>query len=592
MTFNDTGLKLELLEAIQELGYVNPTPIQQETIPFLLENKQDLIALAQTGTGKTAAFSLPVLEQIDIEDKTVQALILCPTRELCLQIAKDIESYTTKLRSLKTLAVYGGTPAYQQKKQLKRGAHIVVGTPGRTLDLIRQRALDVRKIKWLTLDEADEMLNMGFKDDLESILANTPNDKQTLLFSATMPKEMKGIVNEFMTNPHRIQVARQNIGSSNVEHHFYVAKAKDRFAALRRLVDAHPDMYSIIFCRTRRETQQIADDLMAFGYNADTIHGDLSQAQRDSVMKNFKNKSLQMLVATDVAARGIDVDELTHVINYQLPDDPEVYVHRSGRTGRAGNKGISICLINTREGKRLNTIEKMIGKEFVKQSLPSGKDICNVQVKHFLNQISTHEAKGNLLEDYWAIIEEEIGHLNSDDIINRLLSIEINKFLKLYKNAPNLDASARSSKRSDRDDDKRGGRRTGKNWIGYQINIGSKERMQPKRLIALVNEQTDSNDIPIGEIIVKNKTTYFEIPKEDAQRLEDAFDGLEYNTDGPFLEKAIRKPEPTQRSRRGGSRQGNSRDEGNRRRSSRGGGRSKNSGSSSRNKRRNNGKRR
>lgn len=591
MTFNETGLKPELLEAIQELGYVNPTPIQEQTIPFLLENQQDLIALAQTGTGKTAAFSLPVLEQIDIEDKTVQALILCPTRELCLQIAKDIESYTTKLRSLKTLAVYGGTPAYQQKKQLKRGAHIVVGTPGRTLDLIRQRALDVRKIKWLTLDEADEMLNMGFKDDLESILSNTPDDKQTLLFSATMPREMKGIVNEFMTNPHRIQVAKQNIGSSNVEHHFYVAKAKDRFAALRRLVDAHPDMYAIIFCRTRRETQQIADDLMAFGYNADTIHGDLSQAQRDNVMKNFKNKTLQMLVATDVAARGIDVDELTHVINYQLPDDPEVYVHRSGRTGRAGNKGISICLINTREGKRLSTIEKMIGKEFVKQSLPSGKDICTVQVKHFLKQINTHEAKGNLLEEYWSIIEEEIGNLNSDEIINRLLSIEISKFLKIYQNAPNLDASARSTKRSDRDSDKRGGRRSAKNWVGYQVNIGSKERMQPKRLIALVNEQTDSNDIPIGEIIVKNKSTYFEVAQEDAQRLEEAFEGLEYNSDGPFLEKADRKPEPTQRSKRGGARrQSNSRDEGNRR-SSRGGNRSR-GGSSSRGKRRNSGKRR
>jgi len=352
MTFKELGLKPELIGAITDLGFETPTPIQEEAIPFLLNNpNEDLIALAQTGTGKTAAFSLPILNQINISNKDVQMLILCPTRELCLQIARDLESYTTKLRSLKTIAVYGGTSVSQQKKQLKKGTHIVVGTPGRTLDLIRQKALNVRNIQWLVLDEADEMLSMGFQDDLESILKTTPKDKQNLFFSATMPKNMKSMIKSFMHNPHKIQMARQNLGAKNVEHHYYVTHNKHRYATLQRLVDANPNIYGIIFCRTRRETQEVANRLIQMDYNADTIHGDLSQNQRDAVMKSFKKKTIQILVATDVAARGIDVDDLTHVINYQLPDDPEVYVHRSGRTGRAGKEGISICIIHGKEGR-------------------------------------------------------------------------------------------------------------------------------------------------------------------------------------------------------------------------------------------------
>ena len=545
MTFKELGLQEELLSAITKLGFHQPTDIQEEAIPFLLRKQQDLVGLAQTGTGKTAAFGLPVLQQVQLDDKSVQVLILCPTRELCLQIARDLESYAKDLRKLKILAVYGGTSIGKQRKQLKKGVHVVVGTPGRTLDLIRRNSLDVTSIQNLILDEADEMLNMGFQEDLKAILKDTPSQKRTLLFSATMPREMEGIVQKFMNRPHTIKAARQNIGATNVEHHFYVAKAKDRFASLQRLVDAHPEIYGIIFCRTRRETQQIADKLMSAGYNADTIHGDLSQNQRDSVMNNFKNKNIQLLVATDVAARGIDVDELTHVINYQLPDDPEVYIHRSGRTGRAGNEGISICIINTREGKRLSQIEKMLGKEFVRREIPTGEEICGQQIRHFIQQIKNTNSDQNIIAQYWPLMEKEIGHLSSDEIINRLFSMEISRFLETYQNSTDLNASL-SKKDSGKDSR---GRKRPSNWAAFTLQAGSKQRMNPKRLIALVNEQTDSNDISIGEIIVKNKTTYFEVDADKADRVESAFSGLIYG-DKVALKHAHRKPEPTQRSKR------------------------------------------
>lgn len=560
MTFKELGLKQELVAAITDLGFETPTPIQEEAIPYLLDNPdKDLIALAQTGTGKTAAFSLPILNQIEIPNKEVQMLILCPTRELCLQIARDIETYTSKLRSLKTVAVYGGTSISQQKKQLKKGTHIVVGTPGRTLDLIRQKSLNVRNIQWLVLDEADEMLSMGFQDDLESILSTTPRSKQNLFFSATMPKNMKSMVKDFMQDPHKIQMARQNLGAKNVEHHYYVAHNKNRYKTLQRLVDANPNIYGIIFCRTRRETQEVADRLMQMDYNADTIHGDLSQNQRDAVMKSFKKKTIQLLVATDVAARGIDVDDLTHVINYQLPDDPEVYVHRSGRTGRAGKKGISICIIHNREGRRLKSIEKMIGKQFLQKDIPTGQEICEAQIGNFLQEIKNHEPNSNLIEEYWPKIEEQIGELDAEEIINRLLSLEIKKFTDVYKNAKDLNQSQPLSF-NDVDDGKRR-RNKPSNYVGYTINSGSKARMNPKRLITLVNEQTDSNDIEIGDIIIKMQTTYFEVGEADASRVEDAFSGLEFNGK-PALEKADRKPERTQGSKRN-----------NRSRSSDGGGR-------------------
>ncbi|MBX2846389.1 MAG: DEAD/DEAH box helicase [Saprospiraceae bacterium] len=555
MTFKETGLKPEIISAISELGFETPTPIQQETIPFILGSTQDLVALAQTGTGKTAAFGLPMLNQIDTDSKATQALILCPTRELCLQIANDLESYLTKTKGVFVQAVYGGTPISNQIRALKKGVQVVVGTPGRTLDLIKRKVLKVNHIQWAILDEADEMLNMGFKDDLEAILADTPSDKQTLLFSATMPKTMEGMVRQYMDDPHRIQVARQNIGAKNVAHHFYITQARNRYATLQRLVDAFPNIYAIIFCRTRRETQDIADKLMVAGYNADTIHGDLSQAQRDSVMKSFKNRNLQMLVATDVAARGIDVDELTHVINYQLPDDPEVYIHRSGRTGRAGNKGISISIIHSREGRKLGAIEKMVGKTFEKQLIPTGKEICETQLMHLVDKVKTIEVEHDKIEQFLPAIYEKLDGMDREQLIKHFVSAEFNRFLKTYKGSPDLNVKGRSDDQDEVARKGRGGRRdregrkTSKNYTGFEVPMGIKHRMNPKRLIALVNEQTDSNDITIGDIVIKQKFTYFEVGAEYAKRLEEAFEGFEYQGQAA-LSKSTRKPEPTQRSKR------------------------------------------
>src|SRR5690606_22878037 len=373
ITFHDLGLNEKLLKAVDELGFVNPTPIQQKAIPQILSSEKDLIALAQTGTGKTAAFGLPILEQLSVESRTVQAIILCPTRELCLQITKDLENFSKHLGSVAIQPVYGGADALKQINGLKKNPQIVVGTPGRTLDLIKRGALKINHVTWVVLDEADEMLNMGFREDIDAILETTPEEKQVLLFSATMMKEVRRIASEYMYKPEEIAIGKTNEASNDVEHHYYMVRANDRYLALKRLADINPNIYGIVFCRTRRETKEVADALIEDGYNADALHGDLSQAQRDTVMDKFRRKQLQILVATDVAARGIDVNELTHVINYNLPDDPEVYVHRSGRTGRAGNKGVSIVIAHSREGRRLKELEKVIGRKIEAKQVPTGK---------------------------------------------------------------------------------------------------------------------------------------------------------------------------------------------------------------------------
>lgn len=543
MTFNDTGLQSEILQSIAEMGFEEPTPIQEETIPFLLNNTTDLIALAQTGTGKTAAFSLPILQQLDFDNETPQCLILCPTRELCLQIAKDIKNYSSHMKKVKSVAIYGGTPPSTQKKALRNGVHIVVGTPGRTLDLIRQRALDHRNIRWMVLDEADEMLNMGFQDDLEAILKDTPKEKQTLLFSATMPKAIERMAQKYMSNPHRIQVARQNIGAKNVEHHYYMTHAKNRFSTLRRLVDAHPEIYGIIFCRTRVETQKIADKMMSYGYNAECLHGDMGQAQRDQVMNGFKQRNIQLLIATDVASRGIDVEELTHVINYQLPDDPEIYVHRSGRTGRAGNKGISICIVHSKEGRKLKAMEEMVGKEFERKEIPSGEDIVNSQFEHFLQELKEYKTDSTILKDNIEKIEEAIGDLPSDVLVNRLFSMQLHTFLEAYKDAEDLNNNQTLSAHSSKSERSKKGRRG--NWVGYTIQMGAKDQISPKRLISMVNDITDSNDIPIGDIVIQQKFTYFEIDPTHSSRLEKAFQGTAQ------LQKATSKPSSSGKSRGG-----------------------------------------
>ena len=387
MPFSDIGLDKNIQKAITDLGFEQPTPIQSESIPFLLSEENDLIALAQTGTGKTAAFGLPIIQQIEIESKQTQAIILCPTRELCLQITKDLGTYAKYTKGLRITAVYGGANIQTQIKALNSGSQIVVGTPGRVIDLIKRKKLRLGHIEYVVLDEADEMLNMGFKEDLDTILAETPEEKRTLLFSATMPKEVMRITKNYMFSPKTIEVARRNEGAKNVEHHFYMVNARDRYKALRRICDVNPDIYGIVFCRTRRETKDVADKLMQDGYNADALHGDLSQSQRDHVMGRFRKRNLQMLVATDVAARGIDIDDLTHIINYNLPDDLEVYVHRSGRTGRAGKNGISIIIAHSRERRKLQAISKMLRKDLTQKQVPNGEEICAIQLLTLIDKV-------------------------------------------------------------------------------------------------------------------------------------------------------------------------------------------------------------
>ena len=521
MTFSETGLNKNIQKAIADLGFETPTPIQQESIPYLLENETDLIALAQTGTGKTAAFGLPILHKIEVDRRLPQAIILCPTRELCLQITRDIETYSKYIKAAKTTAVYGGASIVPQMKSLKSGTQIVVGTPGRVIDLINRKALRLQDIEFVVLDEADEMLNMGFKDDLDTILAETPKEKQTLLFSATMPKEVMKISRDYMFSPKTIEVASRNEGTKDVEHHYYMVNARDRYKALRRICDINPDIYGIVFCRTRRETADIADKLMQDGYNADAIHGELSQAQRDHVMGRFRKRKLQILVATDVAARGIDINELTHVVNYNLPDDNEIYVHRSGRTGRAGNKGISIIIAHSREGRKLKAIEKMIKRDLTLMQVPNGDEICQIQLMKLIDKVVTTEVN-HQIDKYLPSIEEKLAHLDKEELIKHFVSTEFNRFLSFYKNAPDLNVSG--SKGNDRGDRKnrgdrkeRRGKRSGHAEAGHTrffINLGKEKDMQAHNLIGLINEYTRNRNIPVGKIDIMRKFSFFEVPSD------------------------------------------------------------------------------
>tara|TARA_X000000368_G_scaffold211053_1_gene166823 strand:- start:60785 stop:62665 length:1881 start_codon:yes stop_codon:yes gene_type:complete len=518
MKFSEIRLNKDIQEAISDLGFVDLTPIQQETIPYLLENETDLIALAQTGTGKTAAFGLPILHKIKADTKMPQAIILCPTRELCLQISKDMNSYAKYTKRLKITPVYGGANIAPQIKLLKSGTHIIVGTPGRVIDLIKRKALRLQNIEFVILDEADEMLNMGFKDDLDTILAEMSKEKQTLLFSATMPKEVMRISKSYMLNPRTIEVASRNEGAKNVDHHYYMVNAKDRYKALRRICDVNPDIYGIVFCRTRRETANIADRLMQDGYNADAIHGELSQAQRDHVMGRFRQKKLQILVATDVAARGIDINDLTHVINYNLPDDNEVYVHRSGRTGRAGKEGISIIIAHSREGRKLKDISRMIKRDLVLQKVPNGDEICQIQLMKLVDKVVATEIN-HQIGNYLPSIEEKLAHLDKEQLIQHFISTEFNRFLSFYKNAPDLNISARKNNDSNKKDKKSNKKRekTGhaeKGHTRFFINLGKEKEFQAHNLIGLINEYTKNRNIPIGKIDIMRKFSFFEIPSE------------------------------------------------------------------------------
>lgn len=519
-TFNEMGLNESLAKAVAEMGFVEPTPVQQKAIPQILQSEKDLIALAQTGTGKTAAFGLPILGRLDIDTKAVQAIILCPTRELCLQIARDLEAYAKYLGNVKIQAVYGGADARKQIDGLRRNPQIVVGTPGRTLDLIERKALKINDVSWVVLDEADEMLNMGFRDDIDSILESTPEEKQTLLFSATMPSEVRRIASQYMHNPDEISIGKTNQSSSDVEHQYYMVRANNRYLALKRIADINPDIYGIVFCRTRREAKDVADSLIQDGYNADALHGDLSQAQRDTVMEKFRRKQLQLLVATDVAARGIDVNELTHVINYNLPDDSEVYVHRSGRTGRAGNKGISIIIAHSREGRRIKELEKLIHKTIEKKEVPNGEEIVEKRLYASIDKIEKIEVNEEQIEPYMETISKKLEWMDRDELLRRLVATEFNTFLGYYKDAPDLNVLDAGSGR-----ESRGGN---KNFTRFFIGLGQKHKLKAQDLIGLINDLTNTKDIKIGEIEILRNFSFFEADKAYEQTILDAFGNEEY----------------------------------------------------------------
>ncbi len=525
-SFAEMGLRSEILAAIQALGFETPTPIQAKTIPHLLSSNQDLIASAQTGTGKTAAFGLPAVQLTDVQSKQTQSLIVCPTRELCLQIAKDLEAFAKKDKGLQVLAVYGGTSIEPQIRALKKGVQIVVGTPGRTIDLMKRKKLVLSQVQRVVLDEADEMLSMGFQEDLQTIFEAVPDDCQKLLFSATMSKRVKQITKNYMDNPVEIAAARVNLAAENVEHLYYIVRSRDRYELLKRIADMNPNIYGITFCRTRRETKEVAHKLMLDGYNADALHGDLSQAQRDEVMGKFRAGSLQMLVATDVASRGLDVDDLTHVINYNLPDDPEVYIHRSGRTGRAGKHGTSIVIINSREKRKIKDIERISKVSFLAKEVPSGREICTQQLYALIDKVQKTEVNEEQIEPFLPTIYEKFEGLSREELIQHFVSAEFNRFLEYYKNARNINLN--SQDKWERGDKKRRSRPA---FARMFINIGAKQGLTPARLIGIINEGLNSSSAAIGKIDIMKNFSFFDFEKEAAQPLinalqNDTFEGV------------------------------------------------------------------
>ena len=515
-TFLELGLKEPINKALTDLGYEKPTVIQEKAIPQIISSIDDLKAFAQTGTGKTAAFSLPILQMADEASKNTQAIILSPTRELAVQIGNNIKEFSKYMANIKVVTVYGGANIEEQIRGLKKGAQIVVGTPGRTVDLINRRALKLGNIEWLVLDEADEMLNMGFKDELDKVLEATPETKQTLLFSATFPREVEAIAKNYMTKPVEITSGQKNTGSDNVSHEYYLVSERTRYQALKRITDLNPDIYAIIFCRTRRETQEVADNLIKDGYNADALHGELSQAQRDSVMGKFRKKTVQILVATDVAARGLDVNSLTHVINHKLPDQIENYTHRSGRTGRAGKTGISIALVSNKEKGRIGAIERIIKKKFVHSKVPSGKEICQNQLMHLIDKVNSIEVKQSEIENFLPSIYEKLEGLTREELIQKFVSLEFNSFLSYYENARDLnDLSSRDTGRN--------GRGSNENMTRFFINIGRKDSLNPAKLIGLINDQKITNNIEIGAIDILDTFSFFEIDKKFEEQTLSAF---------------------------------------------------------------------
>ena len=529
--FSDIKLNENIAKSLDELGFISPTPIQSKTIPLLLDTKQDLIGAAQTGTGKTAAFGIPSIHLTDISDKSVQSLILCPTRELCIQITKDLKKYSKYVKGIQIVPVYGGASMETQIRALKKGSQIVVGTPGRTKDMIKRKKLSLVSIDRVVLDEADEMLSMGFKEDLDFILSKATAGVQKLLFSATMPKKVTSIIKNYMKNPVTIAVDPVNTAATNVLHQYHVVQAKDRYETVKRIADINPNIYGIVFCRTRRETKVVSNRLMVDGYNADALHGDLSQSQRDEVMNRFRKSQLQLLVATDVAARGLDVNNLSHIINYNLPDDPEIYTHRSGRTGRAGRTGISIAIVHSRELRRLKDIEKISGVTFSKELVPTGEDICKKQLYALIDKIKNIEVDNEKIEPFLSSIHKKLDGLDRDQLIKHFVYAEFSRFISYYKNARDVNVfSAKKSSRSRTDRKSRGRDNSSKNnFTRFHINIGTKHRLNPLKLISLINESLNSDIHEIGKIEILKTFSFFEIDSIVSQELLETLNETKFN---------------------------------------------------------------
>lgn len=536
-TFEELGIAPEICSAIQEMGFEQPMPVQKEVIPQMLANTRDVIALAQTGTGKTAAFGLPIIQKTETYINAPQTLILCPTRELCLQIAGDLSDFSKNITDIRVLPVYGGSSINSQIKALKRGVHIIVATPGRLIDLINRKTVALDNVHTVVLDEADEMLQMGFTDSIDEILSYVPDDRSMLLFSATMPKEIEKITRKYMREPLEIIVGRKNEGAQNVSHRYYMVHAKDKYLALKRVVDYYPNIYGIVFCRTRKETQEIADKLIKDGYDADTIHGDLSQAQRDYVMNKFRSRNLQLLVATDVAARGLDVDDITHVINYGLPDDFEVYAHRSGRTGRVGKTGTSISIIHLRERGKVRQIEKMINKTFEQRQLPKGDDICEKQLFNFVDQIEKVKVNEEEISRLLPSIFKKLDWLQKEDIIKRIVSLEFNRIIEYYQQAEEIEQptdrggredrseGTRNKKRDNNNKDSSRPRRAEEGYSRFFINLGTMDGLNPANLMGFINEHVPGK-VRIGRIDLMKTFSFFEVPEDSSNKVLKSLKGL------------------------------------------------------------------
>jgi len=552
MTFKELGLSSDILKAVSEIGFEKPSEIQEKSIPVLLESDKDYVGLAQTGTGKTAAFGLPLIESIETDFRAIQGLILCPTRELCLQIAKELKSYSKYSKGVKVTAVYGGANISEQIRDIKKGANIIVGTPGRTIDLINRRALKFDEVSRVVLDEADEMLNMGFKEDINEILSSTPDDKKTWLFSATMPKEVERIASNYMTDPFKVTVGTKNSSAKNIDHQYCLVNGRDKYYALRRFIDFSPGMFGIVFCRTRRDTKDVSDKLMNDGYNADALHGDLSQAQRDSVMGKFRKGNIQVLVATDVAARGIDVDDVTHVFHYDLPDEIESYTHRSGRTARAGKSGVSITLISPAKGGKIKLVEKQIGKKLELVKAPSGDDICGMQLMKMIQNVKEVEVNEKGIAPFVAQIHESLTDFTKEELIEKFVSVEFNRFLKSYAKAGDINVDpSRMKKGRDNDsgrDRSRGGKPSANRVF---INVGKMDGFENKgQLLGFICNQSGINGDSVGKIDLFDSFSFMGVDEGIGERLINEMNGKNIENRDIRVEFSNEKP----RGERGGRR--------------------------------------